>query len=71
MITLLEKRVDVSRKIGRYKCEHNIPLFEPEPKTNVRSRLSDSYIRIFFKGIYDISCTVQQIDRLDRDKLVL
>jgi chorismate mutase len=71
LITLLEKRVELSRKIGKYKCMHNIPPFEPEPTTNIQSSLSDSYIRIFFKGIYEISCNAQQLDRLDGDTLVL
>ena len=73
LITLLEERVDISRKIGDYKCKHNISICEPDTDTEqniikkfqASSRLSNSHIRIFFKGIFEISCHVQQLDGLD------
>ena len=73
LITLLEERVDISRKIGDYKCKHNISICEPDTDTEqniikkfqASSRLSNSHIIIFFKGIFEISCHVQQLDRLD------
>ena len=73
LITLLEERVDISRKIGDYKCKHNISICEPDTDTEqniikqfqASSSLSNSHIRTFFKGIFEISCHVQQLDRLD------
>ena len=73
LITLLEKRVDISRKIGDYKCKHNISICEPDTDTEqniikqfqASSSLSNSHIRTFFEGVFEISCHVQQLDRLD------
>ena len=73
LIILLEERVDISRKIDDYKCKHNISICEPDTDTEqniikkfqASSRLSNSHIRIFFKGIFEISCHVQQLDGLD------
>ena len=71
LITLLEERVDISKKIGDYKCKHKLSIFEPDIETHIikkfqaSSSLSNSHIRTFFKGVFEISCHVQQLDRLE------
>ena len=70
LITLLEERVDISKKIGNYKCKHKLSIFEPDIEISIikgfqdSSSLSNSHIRIFFKGVFEISCHVQQLDGL-------
>ena len=46
LITLLEKRVDISKKIGNYKCKHNISYLSTRYRNKYYRKVSSFIIWI-------------------------
>lgn len=65
MLELLEKRLDLSKKVASYKRENNMPIFQPERE----QALIDKYVkegeyqeatRDFLVKLFDLSKEVQK-----------
>ena len=75
MITLLAKRMECVRHIGKWKRAHNVSLFQPERwehiiqdrvRSSVKNLLSESFARDLFEHIHEEALIIQ--GRIPSDK---
>ena len=75
MITLLAKRMECVRHIGKWKRAHNVSLFQPERwehvlqdrvRSSVKNYLSESFARDLFEHIHEEALNIQ--GRIPPDK---
>ncbi|MDE5749173.1 MAG: chorismate mutase, partial [Duncaniella sp.] len=78
LLEILAKRMDVSREIGRYKKEHNVPVVQPGRYGDImasrilaaRDRgMSEEFMRAILSAIHEESVRLQvEINREDPRK---
>ncbi|MDR1473446.1 MAG: chorismate mutase [Lactobacillales bacterium] len=41
LLPILEKRVEISKKIGEYKYEHNLPIYDEEREDQILDKIEE------------------------------
>ncbi len=65
MLDLLEKRLELSKEVARYKKEHQMPIFQPEREKRLvtvlcASRQYQEACESFLKELMDLSKALQK-----------
>lgn len=65
MLSLFEKRLDVSKKVAAYKKAHDMPIFQPEREKMLiaklcHGRLYEKECEVFLQALMDLSKQVQK-----------